>query len=928
MTDSQHQAGRADRRLRLRIRAAMAAMDQTPERLAEMEEELTVWLSDAAEAEGLEPAHMDDEQLDTWLKEQVPDWPALVARLAKSGARHQRPTSSRARSPRPLATGSSFFAVALHELRFSLRQLRRRPAFALIAILTLGLGVGVVAAVFSTVDAVIFKPVDLADGDQLMNVYVHSKTGMTQYEPMAWPDIRDIGTTLQGVEQIEAYAMAMVSIDDGQIRLAIAEQVTGGFFQMLGLQPKIGRLIDESDRGASTAVLAHHIWQRDFGSSTDVLGKTIRANGQVFTIVGVAPENFRGLFQGLGPELWLHLETGKNLGLDPLQGSGGRTAGVDLYEDRNRQWLWTVARMADGASQKQLQAELEGLLASLKADHPRQYEERRFTVVPTTSVRLVPDFDRPLFAVGYMALAVAGLVLLIACANLANMLLARAIGRAREFALRQSMGAGFSDLVRQLSIENLWIALGGGVLGLGIARLAVAEIQRADLPSPVPLDFGIVVDSRVFLVVLVSIVVISVGLGLVPILAVAKGRLAAALREGAAGSGHRPQRLRSFLVVSQVALSAILLIGAGLMTRSLAATLSADPGFNPDGVVAATFAPNLQGFERDRIQELYRQLDERLEAVPGVQAVSMIDHLPLRFEIDTYSIPLPSSTLESEQESIETDHAIADVGYFELMDIPLLDGRGFEERDRGELPKVVINEVLASRLWPGESPVGRTVDPGIWDQPATIIGVAKTGAYRSLGEAPRPFLYSFADQYFDPMQAVLIKHAGSPEPIFRAVRQISRRLDPRFDVLQLETLEQAHATSAFVVRFGSLLLTILGTVGLALSAVGLYGILALRVRERRRSLGIRLALGDTRTGVIRRVIQDGLRLVAVGLIVGYIAAAVLGNALESLLYGIGPRDPITFAVVSVVLLVAAAVACGLPALRAARIEPAETLRHD
>ena len=814
----------------------------------------------------------------------------------------------------------------MHELRFSLRQLRRRPAFALIAILTLGLGVGVVAAVFSTVDAVIFKPVNLTDADRLMNIYSVTRGGMTEHEPMAWPDLRDIESMLPSVDAVESYVMAMVSIDDGQVRLAIAEQVTDGFFRTLGLQPRIGRLIDAADRGAPNAVLAHHIWQRDYGGDPEVLGETIRANGQVFTIVGVAPENFRGLFQGLGPELWIHLETGKNLGLDPLQGSGGRTEGLDLYEDRNRRWLWSVARLADGAEPEQLKAELEGLTANLKTAHPVIYEDRRFAAVPTASVRLLPDFDRPLAAVGVMALAVAGLVLLIACANLANMLLARAIGRVREFALRRSMGAGRLDLVRQLSIENLWIALGGGVLGLGIARLAVAEIQQADLPSPVPLDFGIIVDGRVFSVVLVSTMVICIGLGLVPIVAVARGRLAEALREGAAGSGHRPQRLRSALVVAQVALSAILLVGAGLMTRSLAASLSADPGFNAEGVVAATFAPNLQGLDDDRIREVYRQLHERLEALPGVQAVSAIDHLPLRFETEVYTLPWPPGQ-ESDRDWVEMDMAIADVGYFELMNIPLLSGRGFEERDRSGPPKVVMNQELASRLWPGESAIGRTVRFEMWDEPAMVVGVAKTGAYRSLGEAPRPFLYSYAEQYYDPMRVVLIRHAGSPEPVFRAVRRISREIDDRFDVLQLETLEEAYATSAFVARFGSLLLSILGSVGLLLSAVGLYGILALRVSERQRSLGIRLALGDTRFGVVRRVIRDGLRLVLVGLAIGYLAAAAVGNTLQSLLYGVGPRDPITFGLVSVVLLAAALIACGLPALRASRIEPAETLRH-
>ena len=898
-------------RLHRHIADRLQDLDLVPERSADIEAELTAWLLDAAEAEGLALGELDDTALDAWLHRELADGSPLVDQLSRSDARHRRPASSRAVTPRPLPRGASFLTHVLHELRFSLRGLRRRPAFALIAMLTLGLGVGVVAAVFSTVDAVVFKPVDVADADRLMNLYGFTQGGMAEHEPLSRPDLRDIEATLPAVSDVESYAMAMMAVDDGQVRLVIAEQVSDGFFGLLGIRPALGRLIDGEDRGALHAVLSHQTWQQHYGADPGVIGKSLRAGGRTFTVVGVAPERFRGLFQGLAPELWIHLDTGKQIGLDPLQSSGPRAAGLDLYEDRGRRWLWSVARLADGADHQQLQRELSGLTDRLQQDFPDLYEKLRFTAVPTASVRLIPDFDRPLATVGFMALIVAGLVLLIACANLANMLLARAVGRGREFAMRRSLGAGRFDLVRQLSVENLWIALGGGLLGLAIAKLAVFHIQHADLPSPVPLDFGIEIDHRVFFVVLICTLAVCVGLAWVPVAAVARGRLAQALREGAAGSGYGPRRLRSSLVVVQVALSAVLLVGAGLMTRSLAASLSADPGFNPDGVVAATFAPQLQGLERERIREAYRLLDERLEAIPGVEAVSSIDHLPLRFEADIFTLNLEDNVSGAPPRQVEVDTALAEAGYFEVMKIPLLAGRGFAAQDADGAPAVVINQALASEVWPDEPvtlAVGRTLQLEQWDEPATVIGVTRNGAYRSLGETPRPFLYTNASQLFDPMRAVVIRHTGPAQPVFRAVRRLSREIDEDFAVLRLETLKEAYATSAFVSRFGSLLLGILGAVGLTLSAVGLYGILLLRVDERRRALGIRLALGDSRVGVIRRVVLDGLRLVIVGLGAGYLAAALAADAVGSLLYGVGPRDPVTFLAVSAVLLATGLVA--------------------
>ncbi|MCG8456424.1 MAG: ABC transporter permease, partial [Holophagales bacterium] len=379
----------------------------------DIEEELTDWLLDCLEAEGLDSSELDDATLDAWIAREVPDWRALVDQLARIGPSGKRSSPPAAVAPGALRTDpgrGGARAVVLHELKVGLRQLRRQPAFALASVLTLGLGVGVVAAVFTAVDAVAWKPIPVPAVDRLVNLYSHQPGGFAEHEPMAWPDMRDAAAAISSLEAVEGYAMSMAAIDDGRTRLGVAEMASDRFFEILGLRAAHGRLLGSADAGAPHAVLAHHLWQRDYGGDPGILGRTVRVNGTPFSLVGVAPPGFRGLFQGISPDVWIPLETGKRLGFGPMQSTGGPTPGTDLYDDRARRWLWSVARMSEGASLAALEAELEALEASLAADHPATHAERRFRAVPTSEVRLVPDLDGQLTTIGWLTLGVAGLV--------------------------------------------------------------------------------------------------------------------------------------------------------------------------------------------------------------------------------------------------------------------------------------------------------------------------------------------------------------------------------------------------------------------------------------------------------------------------------------------------------------------------------------
>lgn len=942
--------------LRRHMREQMPDLGLRAERADEVVEELVQLLVDAA-AERPVDAGLDAEAPDfeaacrRWIDAQIPDFNKLAEDIAASTRRADGPSTSWIDRPQETRIMSDtrqitdrkrssahpaelLFAVA-RDLRFAFRMLLKKPFFTAVAVITIGLGVGVNASVFSVVDALLLRPVPAADGDELVNFYTLDESDSMQYQPTSLVDIESLRGQTQTLDALEAYSLTVLAFDNGSSRLSIGAQVTEGFFPMLGLDPAVGRLLGPADSDSDVVVLGHDTWQNEFGADPDVLGRTVRIQGQPCTIIGVGPEGFRGFFQGLTPEVWLPIRTGQRLGAGTMQSSGRRTEGLDSIHDPAYRWVWGIGRRADGVSVERAGAEFETLAAAAEAENPDSHEGRRYAFIPTRDVRLVPEVDGPMRLAGLISLAVASLVLLIACANLANMLLARAIGRRKEIATRLSLGAGRGQILRQLLMESLVLAAAGGTVGLALASLATRFLSNPDLPTPVPLDLAVALDHRVVLFVVGLTLLTCIGFGLWPALASMRLNISQVMREeGRGGGGRRKGGLRTALVVAQVALSFILLASAGLMLRSLDASRDADLGFDTENVVVAAFAPSFQGVDEERLDEFYDRLATKLEGLPGVTASAEIGQLPLGLEWNNTALVSFEERSRPVDEWPRAGLNSASPGYFDLVDIPLRSGRTFEATDDAEATQVaVINETAVRTLWSGLMPadaVGRKLQMenqgGATE--VTVVGVVADSKYRSLNEEPRAYLWRPIRQEPSGLRRVLVAYQGAPDPIFSGVQRLSRAVDERVGPIETTTLEDAMDSALFVARTGSSLLGTIALLGLALASIGLYGVLAQAVGERRHEMGVRMALGADRWTVVRMILRDGLLLVGIGAALGVAGAFAVGQALSSFLYGVGAADPITFVGVLTVLTLVALAACWVPASRASKVDPSTALRWD
>lgn len=915
------------------VRRRMPELGLRPERQAEVEEELADLLADFAAEADVDPT--DGPAADRWLAREVPDWPALARRVASVERRPAPPTPPVPAPPPGLFSLEVTTMNVLRELRFACRVLAKRPGFTATAVLTLALGIGFNAAVFTLVDALLFRPLPVERPSELVQLYSVEPNAGLRYMPLSYFDLTDLEADVRSFSGTTAFAQTLVALDvDGTPRQTLAELAAGDFFQVLGVGAAVGRVYgpDEDRKGAgdSVAVLAHHVWVRDFGSDPAVVGRTLRLNGQPFTVVGVAPEGFRGLMRGLSPELWLPLQASSRIKVSGLVQAGDTTPGIELMDDRGRRWLWGVARLAPGASREQAGQELDAFAARLAETYPGTHTGIGVAALPAEDVILLPDFDGTIRAASWAVLGIVSLVLLIACANLANMLLARAVGRRKEMAARLALGASRRQLVRQLLMESLVLAALGGLAGLVLGRLAVAGFLALPLPLPIPIGLDLSLDLTVFLFAFGAALLSALAFGLAPALKATGGGLATTLREeGAAAIGGRRNRLAAALVVAQVALSLLLLIGAGLAVRSMQAARRIDPGFETEGVVAVSLSPRLAGYEKAQTEQFYRELGERLAALPGVESVGQADHLPLTLEINVEGTIPEEQATDNPNDWPRVEAASVSPGYFRTLGIPLLAGRDFAETDREDAPGVVVvNQTLARNFWPDGEAVGRRLRLSGPDRTVTVVGVVADGKYRTLGEDPRPHLWWAFGQSYESFREIVLRTSSPPAAILGEIRRVVRGLDEKMVISRLSTLEEAISGALLMPRLISGLLGVFGLLGLALSTVGLYGVVAYAVSLRTREMGIRMAMGASRAKVVRIVLRDGLRLAAVGVALGLAAALGVTRALAGVLYGVSATDPATFAAVALFLVAVAATASAIPAFRAARVDPVTALRHE
>ncbi len=816
----------------------------------------------------------------------------------------------------------------LQDLRYGARMLRKNPGFTAIAVLTLALGIGANTAIFSVVNAILFQPLPVKNLSELVDVYTTTAGDLMNYAPLAYPDYKDFRDQTATLDGLAAFAPNFVALErNGETSMVTVEIASENYFQLLGVKPFLGQTFDASRNqpsgGYPVAVLSYSTWQRRFGADLGIVGKTIVANGNVLTIIGVAPEKFHGLIRGLAPGLWIPLSMDSSLHLgDPI-------------DDRGSQWLFATGRLKPHVSVQQAQAELSLVATRLMLQYPNSNKGRTVGLLAASKVKSIPDADGALYATAYVLLGFVGLVLLIACANIAGLLLARASVRRREITLRLALGAGRGRVIRQLLTESLLLAILGGSTALFLTallnKILTHALQQIRLPMPVEFDLGLAVDVRVFAFTLAVITAATLLFGLIPAWKTSRISLTSALKEdsGAVTAGRVKHRTLGVLVVGQVAISLLLLICAGLTLRTLFNAFRVDPGFSSTGVATASLYPSLAGYDGPKATAAYRELTGRIRTLPGVQSVSLADRLPLTLIMQIGACAPQGRDVGPIEQWLHLDRAAVGADYFSTMGIGILAGRQFTDADTATSPRVVVvNQTLAKQFWPGKDPIGRKVRFGAGDPYYEVVGVARDGNYRLLGESPRPFIYRSVQQVESPDLILLARVTGDPRPVYAAIRTELRQIDPKVPVMKFESLEDKTRIALLPSRACAGVFGLLGLIGLILAAVGLYGVISYTASQRTHEIGIRMALGANPFQVLRLVLRQGLILTCIGVAIGLAAALAATRVLSVMLYGVSPTDPLTFASIVTLLVSVALAACWIPARRAMRVDPMVALRYE
>jgi macrolide transport system ATP-binding/permease protein len=804
------------------------------------------------------------------------------------------------------------------DLRFALKLLLKNPALNAIAILSLALGIGANTAIFSLTNFLFLRALPHVEEPGSL-VKVFNKTRWSDYSSISYPDYKDYRDTNRVFSQLIAYGGESMNLDlGGNPERVLGEMVTGSYFPTLGVKAALGRLIspeDDQPGAPPVAVLSHGLWQRGFGSDPKVLGKSFLLNGNKTLVAGVAPPGFKGLELREKIELWIpiaHATLIYNQGPPPLEARG--------------LGLWRlVGRLRPGVTLEQAAANLTTVAQQIHQQFPNPMGRNPLLVSATEATFSPADRGTVSRLVGLL-MAVVGLVLLIACVNIANLMLARTARRRRELSVRQALGADRGRLVRQLLTESVLLALLGATLGLVLADAILPFLARFQLPSEIALDLDL--DGRVLGFALALALVTGLLVGLVPALRASRPDLVSAIKDTsdkAAGLG-----LRGLFVIAQVALCLVLLIGAGLFLKSLQRLLTIDPGMAPQNLATLSVDLGSAGYSEEEGKTFYRQLLERVGNIPGVQAVSLASTLPIA--VDSSSVPFFSEEVPEAQEGLKINVNLVGPDYFRAIGLPLLQGRAFTSADSGTPSVCIVNQTLAERFWPGQNPIGKRLRfSGADGELLEVIGVARNGKYNSLREDPQPYVYlSYLQVYelFSTTKHLLVRTAMEPERLFADIRRGVQSLDRSLPVFDARTMESHLATFLAQERQTALLLLLLAGLALLLASIGLYGVMSYSVSQRTREIGIRMALGAGRGDVIKQLIIESARLIIVGSVIGLIAAILATRLVSTLLYSVSPTDTATFVLAFAVLAAVGLAAGFVPARRAASVNPMSAIRYD
>ena len=808
------------------------------------------------------------------------------------------------------------------DLSYARRMLLKRPGLTLIAIVTLALGIGANTAIFSLVNTVLLRPLPVDRPEQLISLNSASLTGENNIPTLSYPNYRDYRDRNDVLAGLLCYRFAPISLSNNGVNERMWSYLaSGNYFDVLGVTPALGRFFTQDDDkvpGANpVAVITYICWQKRFAGAPDVIGKTVIINGRNFSIIGVAPRGFHGSEISYVPEMWF-----------PVMMLSQIEPGNNYLEDRDSANLFVQGRMKPGVTMPQAESALKNIAAQLASEYPNENENKTVSLSPPG---LFGAFMRgPILSFAGVLMAVVGLVLLLACTNLANLLLARATERRKEIAIRLAIGASRSRLIRQLITESILLATVGGALGLMLAYWLVDAMMAFKPPIDIPLSTELHIDYRVLLFTAGVSVITGVVFGLLPALQATNPDLVPALKDENSIGGYRRSWLRNGLVVFQVSLSLLLLICAGLVLRGLQRAQLLNPGFVAQHAIEMSFDLALQGYDGPRMKQFKRELIERVRAVPGVEYAGLSNFVPLSMNINTNNIYVEGAPQERGANVPQAMTSNASPGFVPALGAELLEGRDFTEQDGDSRPRAaVINETFAHRFWPGQSAVGKRFSlegsAGPW---VDVVGVMRDGKYFSLSEEATPFVYLNLRPENGGYLTLIVRTASEPRSVIGALRSEFQQIDANMPVYSIRTMTEHMDLSLFPARVAATLLGSFGLLALILAAIGIFGVMSYAVSQRTREIGIRMALGANAGGIFRLVVGQGLRLIVIGLGIGLAGAFAGTRLMSSLLYGVSATDSVTFALIALLLTGVALIACYLPARRATKVDPMIALRYE
>ncbi|HXJ04961.1 MAG TPA: ABC transporter permease [Candidatus Acidoferrum sp.] len=813
------------------------------------------------------------------------------------------------------------------DLRYAFRMLFKSPGFTLVAVLALGLGIGANTAIFSVFNGMLWRPLPVQNPKQL--VVVASKTRNFQFPfSLSYVDFQDYRQLKSVFSDLVAYAPSPVNFGaQGRPERAWADLVTGNYFSVLGIEPVLGRTFAPDEGWVQNkdplVVLSYKYWQKRFGGDPNIAGQTVQVNNHAFTIIGVAPEKYIGAYYFIEPDFYLPISTIALL--DPSQ--------TDVLTRRSASFLRVLGYLQPGVTPAQAMAAAQPLDQRLAQDFPDSHKGLSLLVLPELSARPEPGLG------GFMSTAVivfmflVGLVLLIACANVANLILARANGRRKEFATRVALGASRWRMARQLLTETVLLSAFGGILGMVFARWAGMALTSIHIPSDIPLRlFDLRLDWRIFSFTFLAALMTGVVAGLIPSLQASRTDLADTLkaggRSGGSSAGHH--RFRNALVVSQVAVSLLLLACAGFFIRSLQNSAHVDMGFRVDHTLMMSMDLGLQGYKEERGQQFFKQLSERVRSLPGVRDAAISAYIPMGYDNSGVNVFPDGQAIDDKTNTQVAFDDMVQPSYFLTAGVPVIKGREFTDADSASAPLVaIINDTFAQKIWPGQDPIGKIFRTKRDGPPIQVVGLTRTGKYLFLYETPQLYAYFPLAQRYSSGANLFVYTEGDPQQLVSAVRDQISQLDASLPVFAVTTMEAhvRYGKPLLPARLGAMLVGAFGFLGLVLASVGVYGVVSYSVSQRTQEIGIRTALGAQRSNVLGMILKQGMRTALLGTGVGIVLSFLLFRGLGTVLYGVKSTDLVTLAAVSGMLLAVAFLASYVPAIRATRVDPVVALRE-